>query len=109
MSSHSWPAMLHRRAAAQTASTWPMAALLLARLLLMCAPCGAAAVELTLEQHLLAEARADADNIVQHRRSGGFAVLDNHGFIPLPAVLQPCSVRKLFVSTAKVHCNGSGS
>ncbi len=42
--------------------------LLLAVLLLACAPLGVSAAKLPLEQELLAEARADADSIVQHRR-----------------------------------------
>ena len=53
----------------------PAAPLLLAVLLAACAPLGVPAAELPLEQQLLAEARADADGIVQHRRCAAMQLL----------------------------------
>jgi len=44
------------------------APLLLGVLLIACTPLGVPAAKVPLEQELLAEARADADSIVQHRR-----------------------------------------
>ena len=61
--------------ATKAARAWPLTALLLAVLLSAWAPRNVLALELTLEQHLLAEARTDADRIVSHRRSADASLL----------------------------------